>query len=420
MTKKKKNNRIMIVGSFFVIALFLIIISFTIAPNMMATSYNNGVDYMTGIVDDITSTDHFKTVSEHIKTPDAVKSIYMTACVAGTPSFREDLVELLDETELNSIIIDVKDFTGTISFDTDDPDLIGVDGTGCRASDMKSFLKTLHEKNIYTIARITVFQDPFYTNAYPELAVKKASDGSIWEDYKGISFIEVGAEPYWEYIVKLSKASYDLGFDEINFDYVRFPSDGNMKDIHFPFSGDLVDENPDGGKAIALERFFKYLKKEIDDINVDLRKDAEQEIVTSADLFGMVTTSTDDLNIGQVLERALPYFDYIAPMVYPSHYPPHFNGWADPNKYPYELIEFVMAEGVRRVREMKVAETTPESVKEHLSIQQLRPWIQDFDYGGDYDIEEVRAQIQATYDVGLNSWMLWAASNRYTSGALEE
>lgn len=425
--KGSRMGKVTLVALIFLV--ILIILSFSVMPSMTATSYNGGVGMVSDMVDELKKDSKPRNEVEkieYISTPEATKAAYMTACVAGTPSFRQNLVDLVEETELNSMIIDVKDFSGTISFDIEDADsrnrseMIGVDGTGCRVSDMKEFVATLKEKGIYTIARITVFQDPFYSARHPELAVKKASDGTVWKDHKGISFIEVGAKPYWDYIIDLAKESHEIGFDEINFDYVRFPSDGNMKDIYFPFSEETIVNNPSDGKAIALENFFKYLKSEIDEYNSQRIKDGyNQGMVTSADLFGMVTTNTDDLNIGQVLERALPYFDFIAPMVYPSHYPPHFNGWADPNKVPYDLIHFVMESGVNRVQELDSATTTPQSVRDHVSVDQLRPWIQDFDYGGNYDVAEVRAQIQATYDVGLDSWMLWAPSNRYTRGALE-
>ncbi len=348
-----------------------------------------------------------KEIPKHIETPDVVKSIYMSACAAGSNSFRESLLGIADTTEVNSIIIDVKDFSGTISFDSG---LEGDAGTGCRVSDMKEFLELLRQKNIYRIARVTVFQDPFYSKRHPELAVKKNSDrNAIWADRKGINFIDVSARPYWDYIVSLSEKSHEIGFDEINFDYVRFPSDGNMTDIYFSWSNETLVQKGVLGKQIALENFFKYLSEKM----------RAKEIVTSADLFGMVTTNYDDLNIGQVLERALPHFDYIAPMVYPSHYPPNFNGWKNPNTVPYELIHFVMGSAVERVEAFKNATTTSAEVAERVSVEQLRPWIQDFDYGGNYDVAEVKAQIRASYDVGLDSWMLWAPSNRYTKGALK-
>ncbi len=418
--KKKQQKNSGKIGLIFFIILILIVAIFFVLPKFSTVSYSSGTEYIAGLTDNIidpaveNNEAAFDAVS-HVSLPDAVKAIYMTACVAGTPSFRQQLVNLADETEINSIVIDVKDFSGTISFDLDNPDMIGVGGNGCRVRDMKEFVATLHEKDIYVIGRVTVFQDPFYTKARPDLAVKKESNGAVWEDYKGISFIEVGAKDYWDYVLTLAKESHAVGFDEINFDYVRFPSDGNMKDTYFPFSEDTINNNPDDGKAIVLEKFFQYLKKDIDEYN----EDQEYKLITSADLFGMVTTNTDDLNIGQVLERSLPYFDFIAPMVYPSHYPPHFNGWADPNTVPYELIHFVMSEGAKRADALANATTTPAEVRDHVSSDQLRPWLQDFDYGGNYDIAEVKAQIKGTYDAGLDSWMLWASSNRYTRGALE-
>lgn len=361
-------------------------------------------------------------VATHVRVPEAVKSIYMTACVAGTPSFRSDLVKIIDETEINSVVIDIKDYSGGISFEIDNSEFDSAIGLSCYAKDMREFIETLHEKNIYVIGRITVFQDPHYASTHPELAVKKESDKTVvWEDYKGISFIDVGAKDFWDYIILLSKESYSAGFDELNFDYIRFPSDGNMQDIYYPFSEERVLADYDYGKAKVVREFFEYLHDELQDTDV----------VLSADLFGMVTTNSDDLNIGQVLEYALPYFDYVAPMVYPSHYPKYFNGYPNPNHYPHEVVEYSMSQAVKRmaatttrVRALggaPIASTSPQLyTKPAFDALQLRPWLQDFDYGGDYDIEEVRTQIQATYDAGLTSWMLWAPSNRYTIGALEK
>jgi hypothetical protein len=200
----------------------------------------------------------------------------------------------------------------------------------------------------------------------------------------------------WDYTVAIAKESYNIGFDELNFDYIRFPSDGDMYDIKYPFSEEQVIADPNYGKAEVMRGFFKYLAEEMEDTDA----------VLSADMFGMVTTNPDDLNIGQVLEYAEPYFDYIAPMTYPSHYPKGFNGYPNPNKEVYGVIKYSMDQAVRRMNE---ASSTP---------SKIRPWLQDFDYGGNYDIAEVRAQIQAVYDSGLTSWMLWDPSNKYTVDAL--
>ena len=353
-----------------------------------------------------------KYVVKHLKTPDPLKAIYMTSCVVGTPSLRDGLVKLVDDTEINAIVIDVKDFSGTLSFKPENPDLLHAwEASKCGTKDMKEFLQTLKDKNIYTIARVTVFQDPHFTKLHPELAVQSASTKSPWKDRKGLSFLDVGGKATWDYVISIAKESYDIGFDEINFDYIRYPSDGNMKDTVFTLSS--------GTKSDQLEKFFSYLHEKTKEIGV----------VTSADLFGMTTTNTDDLNIGQVLEKALPYFDYVAPMVYPSHYPNGFNNWKNPNDHVYDLIHFVMKSGGDRavatstviwtIGSEKMASTTPQLfTKESYPRSKLRTWIQDFDYGGNYDVAEVKAQIQASNDVGVTSWMIWSPSNRYTAGAL--
>lgn len=335
----------------------------------------------------------------HIETPEPVRAIYMTSCVAATPSWRSEMVKMIEETELNSVIIDIKDYSGTISFKSDNPYLVNNGGGGCVTRDMKEFIKSLHEKGIYVIGRITVFQDVFYTKERPDLSVKKASNKNVaWKDYKGVSFIEVGAVEFWEYIVEISKESYfNIGFDELNFDYIRFPSDGNMQDIYYPFSEEVIIKDPDLGKAKILRDFFIYLSGELE----------ETGVVTSADLFGMTMTNKDDLNIGQILEYTEPFFDYVCPMVYPSHYPKGFNGYTNVNEYPYEIIKFSMDAGVRR---MIAASSTPDK---------LRPWIQDFDYPVTYTSGMVREQKQAVYDAGLTSWMMWDPANKYTRSALD-
>ncbi|MBN2094146.1 MAG: hypothetical protein JW740_02130 [Candidatus Zambryskibacteria bacterium] len=356
---------------------------------------------------------------KHVETPEPLKGIYMTQCVAATKNFRENIVDLIEKTELNSVIIDIKDYTGTVSFKTGNLEIdnISSSGKGCQVDDMREFVESLHEKQIYVIGRVTVFQDPLYTQIHPELAVKRASDGNVWKDKKGLSFIDVGAQPFWDYIISIATSSYAVGFDEINFDYIRFPSDGDMKDIAFPYTSTTT-------KKEMLRQFFSYLNQKL----------TNTDIITSADLFGMTTTNTDDLNIGQILEYALLNFDYVCPMVYPSHYPPTFNGWADPNQVPYEIVKFSMDGAVARSKFLykeiststvvilsggTTATTSPNFyAMERVNPLQLRPWLQDNDYPIHYTPEMVRAQIQATYDAGLTSWMLWDPANTYTQSAL--
>lgn len=350
----------------------------------------------------------------HVPTPPALKALYMTQCVAGTPSFREKLFILVQETELNAVVIDVKDFSGGLGYPFSDPELARFLSTRCYAPDLPAFIARLHEANIYAIARISVFQDPLRAKEFPDTAVQRASDGSVWKDNKGLSFIDPGSAAYREYIVKLSKETYALGFDELNYDYIRFPSDGNMRDIHYPVSQSRINANPEQGKALVMRDFFAYLQHALKDTGALL----------SADLFGMTTTNPDDLNIGQLLEFTLPYFDYVAPMVYPSHYPKGFLNLGNPAAHPYEVVRFSMDAAVERAKQLDeygVPTTTPSTIPTAAcaSCKKLRPWLQDFDLGADYTPEMVRAQIKATYDAGLTSWMLWDAGNTYTRGALE-
>ncbi len=383
--------------------------------------------------EDVIETLDTRPVVTHVPLPKQVKAIYMTSCVVGTPSFRQRLVDLVAETEINAIVIDVKDFSGTLSFlpDSEEWKPAWYDAR-CGSRDMREFLTSLHNAGIYTIARITVFQDPFYTAAHPEFAVKRADGVSVWTDHKGLSFIDVGARPYWDHLVTLSRDTYNVGFDELNFDYVRYPSDGPMLDISFTQSTQFPG---DDNMQANLETFFEYLNDKLDDEtlfaaykHVNTGR-ASSTPWTSADLFGMTTTNHDDLSIGQVLERAIPYFDFIAPMVYPSHYPDNFMGLGDPNDHPYEVVHIAMASGAERVMatttslmgftHTRIGTSTPAVyAKPSYPPSKLRTWIQDFDYGGDYDAADVRAQITASYDAGVHDWMIWAPSNIYTRGAL--
>jgi hypothetical protein len=363
-----------------------------VLPSVLKSGYNSVI--LEESVAEVAEKELF--VVTHLPTPEPVKALYMTSCVAGTPSWRNSLKSLIEATELNAVVIDIKDYSGEIIF---------TPGSRCFVSGLKEFIGELHEANIYVIGRISVFQDLYYSELHPELAVRSLSTGEVWKDYKNISFIDVGARPYWDYIVDISKQAYALGFDEINYDYVRYPSDGNMQDTNYTWT------SASSTRAETLEGFFRYLLKNIRDVGV----------VTSVDLFGMTTTATHDMGIGQVLERALPYFDYISPMVYPSHYPATWSGFLNPAEYPYEVVKLAMTQGIERERAYNLstgnfqvdefgATTTPKS--------KFRPWLQDFDLGAVYGPDKVRAQIQATYDTGLTSWMLWSAANKYTREAL--
>jgi len=381
-----------------------------------------------------TSIDNRPVIS-HVPLPEQVKAIYMTSCVAGTPSFRTKLVELIRETELNAVIIDIKDYSGTISFPAQSIAWQEAwQEARCGTRDMPQLIEMLHDNGIFVIGRISVFQDSFYAPKHPELAVLRGDKKTVWTDGKGLSFIDVAAKPYWDYIIELATDSYDIGFDELNFDYVRYPSDGNMVDTYYPQS---MAGKYGMDRQANLEEFFRYLNQQLDDetkfasFQHKNTGRASSTPWTSVDLFGMTTTNFDDLSIGQVQDRAAPYFDFIAPMVYPSHYPKSFLGLGNPNDYPYKVVNYAMQFGVNRM----ISSTTPMQGFLHTRIgtstpalykkpvfgpDKFRTWIQDFDYGGDYDATDVRAEIQASYDTGVKSWMIWAPSNIYTRAALHD
>ncbi|HAQ02762.1 TPA: hypothetical protein DEP30_03050 [Candidatus Nomurabacteria bacterium] len=330
-------------------------------------------------------------VVTHVETPKELKAVYISAWVAGSPKFRDSIIKMIDETELNAIVIDVKDSTGRVSFDMPVPNIQKEGSIEKRIANVRALTDTLHKKNIYIIGRVSVFQDPYMTKKHPDWSVTKKSDGTVWKDRKGLSFLDPAKKEVHDYIVSIAKGAYEEGFDEINFDYIRYPSDGNMKDINYHLKeGESRGDN--------IEKFFKYLSTEVK---------KEKNIPMSADLFGLTTEATDDMGIGQVWEKALPYFDFLCPMVYPSHYPAGHAGYKNPSNYPYEVINRALISAVKKTEKVGADKS------------KIRPWLQDFDLGAVYTKEMVQAQIKAVYDNGLTSWMLWDPANKYTPSALK-
>jgi hypothetical protein len=326
----------------------------------------------------------------HMATPDHVKAIYLSSWVAGGSKYRDPLIKLADQTEVNAVVIDVKDSTGRISFPVSDPKLAAYGSVEKRIPDIRTLTNTLHQKHIYIIGRVAVFQDPYMTKAKPEWAITKKSDGTVWKDHKGLSFLDPANTNVHEYIVAIAQEAYNDGFDEINFDYIRYPSDGDLKNINYH----LVDGKT---RADNIEAFFKYLSENVK---------KNDPIVMSGDLFGLTTEVNDDMGIGQVWDKALPYFDYLCPMIYPSHYPAGYDGFKNPADHPYEVITRALAGAVKKTKAM------------NMDIQKIRPWLQDFNLGAVYTADLVKAQMKATYDAGLTSWLLWDPNNKYTPAAL--
>jgi hypothetical protein len=329
-----------------------------------------------------------KPVATHISTPTTVRALYMSAWVASTPSIRQKIIDLADSSEINAVVIDIKDATGRVSFLVDDPTVSDTGSPKDLIKNISELIQTLHDKNIYVIGRISVFQDPYLTQKKPEWALKTKSTGAIWKDRKGLSFLDPTKEDVWDYVTALAQESYAKGFDEINFDYIRFPSDGNIKDIAYPTSI--------ASKADAIRLFWEHIHQVMT---------LESHIPTSADVFGLTTEATDDMGIGQVLENALPNFDFVAPMIYPSHYPKRYQGFANPATKPYEVVTIAMKKGVARAAALG------------MDASKFRPWIQDFNMGATYTAGMIKDQIRALHEQGIDSYMVWDPANTYTTEA---
>jgi len=345
------------------------------------------------LMQDIAMLKQKKSTSGHIKTPESVRAIYISSWVAGTPSLRNKLIDFIDSSAVNAVVLDIKDSTGVISFVIEDDPIIEKYGTiSSRISNIKQLIKTLHDKNIYVIGRLTTFQDPALAKKHPHLAFDRLDTFATWTDRKGLAFINPKEKEAWGYITRLAEISHSIGFDEINFDYIRYPSDGNVANIHYDL-GELET------KRSVLKSFYEY-------IDLHLRK--KNKIPISADIFGLVTTNNKDFGIGQFFEDMVIHFDAIAPMVYPSHYSPGFFGYNNPNAHPYDVIIQSMGSAIRRIEKI------------HEDPQKLRTWIQDFNLGTpNYGFKEVTDQIQATYDLGLDSYMSWDPKNIYTQDAYD-
>ena len=338
-----------------------------------------------------------------VNPPAKIKAVYATSWVAGTPSMFERLVNIAKTTEINAIVIDVKDYSGYVAYDIKNDAAERYKAKEIRIPKINSLIKRLHDGNIYVIARISVFQDPRLAAARPDLAVKSKKNGKTWRDKKNLSWVDAASEEAWEYNIAVAKDAAGRGFDEINFDYIRFPSDGNLNDADFPFW------NEKSPRRETLQKFFRRLNEELSGIPI------------SADLFGLTTTGADDLGIGQVLEDAFGNFDYVAPMVYPSHFANGTFGFKNPAAHPYEVVKNSMESASKRLDAFYNATTTRAEINNSNSavrFSKLRPWLQDFDLGADYDAKMVKAQIEASAEAKSAGWMLWDPKNVYTKEAL--
>lgn len=320
------------------------------------------------------------------------KGVYSTVWTAKAKRFN-DLIRIADETEINTIVIDVKDN------DTYLDDYI------------KNLVNELHKKNIYAIARIVVFQDSSKIKNHPDWYFKK-SDNTLWQDNRGWYWLDPINKGTWEYNVEIAKRAIDAGFDEVNFDYIRFPAFSKNENVYFPPEGKIIFKNQ------IINEFAKYLTSKL--------KNYDPDIKLSVDLFAYNMLKTNDLGVGQNFQELYDYFDYVSPMIYPSHYLPGNFGFENPAEHPYEVILGTIKRGKQQLWSKSVGEvgtTTPAIINPvyDARLKKLRPWLQDFNIGAVYDGDMIRKEKQAIYDAGLTSgWLVWNPRNVYTEGALDK
>jgi hypothetical protein len=317
-----------------------------------------------------------------------VRGIYVTQYIVAHRAAFERLLDLVERTELNAMVINAKDDDGRITFAVDHPVALAAGAATTTLGDIRPLLADLEQRGIYTIARVVTFKDSLAAGAFPEMAVRHA-EGGIWRDFAGAAWLDPYNRAAWDYNVAIAKAAARVGFKEIQFDYVRFPSDGYLSTAVYP----ARDERE---RARAIAGFLAYAREELRPYGVWV----------SADIFGLVTAVRDDMGIGQILEEVAAAVDYLCPMLYPSHYTPGNLGVPNPNAMPYETVYRSLLGAAERLAEF------PDVI--------VRPWLQDFSLGHRYGPEEVRNQIQAVYDAGYREWMLWNAANIYTEGALRD
>ncbi len=347
-----------------------------------------------------------------------VKGIFVTGPMAGT-SHMENLIELVEDTELNAMVIDVKNDEGRVTYDMQTP-MVEELGSGIRyIQDMEALVAKCKEKNIYLIARIVAFKDPFLADMKPEWCIHNA-DGSVFKDKGGLAWLNPYNKEVWDYLLAIAEEALHMGFDEVQFDYIRFSTDSGMEDVDFGQDGEEKDRQE------IVDDFAAYAAEKIH----------EAGGIVSADVYGMVIDSEVDQRIvGQNYVGLSKYLDYISPMVYPSHYGPYNYNIPVPDAEPYKLVLTALQSSKKVLAGIPVGtvsgnmekEYTMEEVAALLPMEgvcaRVRPWLQDFTATWvkghiPYEAEEIRAQIQAVYDAGYEEWILWNASNRYTKDGL--
>ena len=328
-----------------------------------------------------------------------VRGIYISGPMAGSTELFQNILDSAAGTEINTVVIDFKDDQGRITCPVDSP--VASEIGACRpyVQDMKELIASLKERGLYVIARVVAFRDPWLAEKKPEWSLHLA-DGSLYRDRQGMAWVDPYRKEVWDYLVEVGTEAKEAGFDEVQFDYIRFSTEGTMRDVVF-------DEAVTGGrsKTDVITEFVKYAYENL----------ASQGLFVSADVFGTIIGSDIDAQaVGQVYTEMAKHLDYICPMIYPSHYGQGNFGLEHPDTMPYETV-------LEALKKSQMVMDQAAEADGHVSSQAIvRPWLQDFtaSYLGEgnyipYGYNEVQRQIQAVKDAGYDEWMLWSAANRY-------
>ena len=320
----------------------------------------------------------------------SVRGLYFNPTISNNPETIANYIQIARTTEVNAVVIDVKE--NFIYFDTQNP-LFNEANMVLPILDLPWLLNEFQRNGIYTIARIVVFKDSPVAELHPEYAVRDTWTGGLWRDQNGSAWVNPLSREMWDANISLAEEVITLGFDEVQYDYIRFPTDGNMASAHWGYGITAAK------RESAIEEFLEQSRTRL--IPLGGRQ--------SADVFGYTTVIDHDLGIGQNFSQLSETVDYISPMIYPSHWPQGslYGIPGHPNDYPYLTVQISMNEAVRQLDGNRL---------------QLRPWLQDFGMPGmyTYGVPEVRAQIDALNDLGINSWMIWSPSNFFHTGAFAQ
>ena len=330
-----------------------------------------------------------------------VKGIYVTAYSAGGTDKMKELINFVNSSGLNSMVIDVKDDVGNMTMDLKSENKIVQDSTNDYVTDPAAMMKQLEENEIYPIARVVVFKDTLLAEARPELSFKKA-DGSVWKNGNGDAFVNPFSKEVWDYNIEVAKQAAKMGFKEIQFDYVRFPEgfENESKSLDYTLGDYETNDLDDVQQRVsAVNDFVAYAREQLKAYDVEV----------SVDIFGYSATVPEAPGIGQNFSKISENVDVISSMIYPSHWNSYF-GISKPDLEPYKLVaEYMKVEN----KLLSGLETPPKS----------RPWLQDFtaSYLGagnyqQYGAAQVEDQVRALHDAGVNEFLLWDASNSYTTG----